>query len=362
MMKILKNIRFLLLFLLPFTLISYYILFVQTELYESSSTVLIKDLKPSSTPTDMLTALMPTSSSNIQDSKLIEKFIYSTEMFRKVDKKFSLKEHYMSNKLDFLQRMYSFSSSEDFLKLYKKRLVISYDELSNTLDIACLHTDPKRAKEMLQYIIVEAEKKLNMYDKENGNELLDFIKNQEKQNKKVLLHSIETLLAYQNDHKTIDPSIDIRAKSTILAEMEKKVVQKDIEYANLKQYMNTNSIELKTLSAEIKSLKKKREEIRSELSGVSKNELNEDLFEFETLKSDVEFNKERYKQTLIQLDMAMIQATQNAKNFIVITKPTLAEDYSSPDKVKNIITLFMVLFMIYGIISMIYSIIKDHRD
>ena len=60
--------------------------------------------------------------------------------------------------------------------------------------------------------------------------------------------------------------------------------------------------------------------------------------------------------------MAMIQATQNAKNFIVITKPTLAEDYSTPNKVKNIITLFMVLFMVYGIISMIYSIIKDHKD
>jgi capsular polysaccharide transport system permease protein len=361
-MKILKKTRFMLFFLLPFLLLSSYVLFIQTELYKSASTVLIKDLKKSSAPTDMLSALMPTSASNIQDSKLIEKFIYSVEMFKKVDNKFSLKEHYMSHEIDFFQRMYSFSSSEDFLESYKKRLVISYDELSNTLDIACLHTNPKVAKEMLQYIVIEAEKKLNMYDKENGNELLDFIKNQEKQNKKILLESIETLLSYQNEHKTIDPSIDIRAKSTILAEIEKKVVQKDIEYANLQQYMNSNSIELRTLRSEIKSLKKKLEEIRDELSGASKNELNEDLFEFETLKSDVEFNKERYKQTLIQLDMAMIQATQNAKNFIVIIQPTLAEDYSSPDKVKNIITLFMVLFMIYGIISMIYSIVKDHRD
>ena len=361
-MKLLKKTRFMLFFILPFSIFSSYIIFVQTELYKSSSTVLIKDLKPTVTPTDMLSALIPTTASNMQDSKLIEKFIYSTEMFRKVDKKFNLKQHYLSDKLDFFQRMYEFSYSEDFLKLYKKRLVISYDELSSTLDISFLHTDPKVAKEILQYLVIEAEKKLNMYDKENGNELLDFIKNQEKQNKKVLLNSIERLLTYQNEHKTIDPSIDIRAKSTILAEIERKVVQKDIEYANLKQYMNTSSIELKTLRAEIRSLKKKLAEIRNELSGVNKNELNENLFEFETLKSDVEFNKERYKQTLIQLDMAMIQATQNVKNFIVITKPTLSEDYSSPDKIKNIITLFMVLFMIYGIISMIYSIVKDHRD
>ncbi len=361
-MKILKKTRFMLLFFLPFLLLSSYVLFIQTELYESSSTVLIKDLKPTATPSDFLTALVPNSASNMQDSKLIEKFIYSIEMFNTIDEKFSLRKHYMSKRLDPLQRKYDFSSSEDFVDLYRQRVLISYDELSSTLDISFLHTDAKIAKEILEFIVIQAEKKLNLYDKENGNELLDFIKQQEKQNKKILLKSIETLLSYQNSHKTIDPSIDIKAKSSILSRLEGEVIQKEIEYANLKQYMNRNSIELRTLKSEIRSLKNKLNDIRDELSGVSKEELNENLFEFETLKSDVEFSKERYKQTLIQLDMAMIQATQNAKNFIIITAPTLADEYSSPDKVKNIITLFMVLFMFYGIVSMIYAIIKDHRD
>jgi len=361
-MKLLKNIRFLFLFLIPLIVASAYVLFVQTELYKSSTTVLIKDLKPTASASDMLSALIPNSSSNMQDSKLIEKYILSIEMFNKIDKKFNLKKHYMSKELDFLQRKYDFSKSSSFFDLYKKRVVISYDELSSTLDISFLHTDPKIAKRILEYIIKEAEKKLNMYDKENGNELLDFIKSQEIQNKKTLFDSIEALLEYQNKHKMIDPSMDIKSKSRILSGLEKKVIEKEIEYSNLKQYMNKNSVEVRTLKAQINSLKRKLNDIKSQLSGSSKKELNENLFEFERLKSDVEFNKERYKQTLIQLDMAMIQATQNAKNFIIITKPTLSDDYSSPNKPKNIITIFMVLFMIYGIISMIYAIIKDHRD
>ena len=361
-MKIFKNRQFLLLFLLPFVLVSYYILFVQTELYESSSTVLIKDLKPTASASDMLSALIPNSSSVMQDSKLIEKYIYSTEMFSKIDKKFHLKEHYRSKKLDILQRKYAFSKSSSFFDLYKQRLAINYDEASNTLDIGFLHTDAKTAKEILAFIISEAEKKLNTYDKENGNELLDFIKMQEKQNKKILFKSIEALLDYQNRHKMIDPSMDIKSKSRIIAALEKQVIQKEIEYSNLKQYMNSSSIELKTLRSEIKSLNKKLNDVKATLSGSSKKELNENLFEFERLKSDVEFNKERYKQTLIQLDMAMIQSTQNAKNFIIITKPTLSDDYTAPNKVKNIITLLMILFMVYGIITMIYAIIKDHRD
>ena len=361
-MKILKNKRFIFIFLLPFLSLSSYVLFFQTELYESSSTVLIKDLKSPKVTTDMLSALIPNSSSNMQDSKLIEKYIYSIEMFYKIDAKFKLKEHYRSKKLDFLERKYNFSKSSSYFDLYKRRVVINYDELSSTLDISFLHTNPKVAKEILKFIISEAEKKLNMYDKENGNELLEFIKQQERQNKKILLNSIEALLDYQNRHKTIDPSIDIKSKSRIVAKLEQEIIQKEIKYANLKQYMNSSNVEMKTIKGEIISLKRKLNDIKNQLSGASKQELNENLFEFETLKSDVEFNKERYKQTLIQLDMALIQATQNAKNFIIITQPTLSDDYTSPNKVKNIITLLMVLFMIYGIISMIYAIIKDHRD
>ncbi len=361
-MKILKSRGFWFLFLIPFLGLSYYVGFVESELYESSSIILIKDLKSPTMPTNMITTLLPNANSNMQDSKLIEKYIYSIEMFNKIDRKFKLKEHYMSRDIDFLQRKYSFSTSADFFKLYKKRVIINYDVTSDTLDISFLHTNAKIAKEILEFIILEAEKRLNMFDRDSGDKILKFIKKQEKTNKKILFSSIQELLNYQNRHKTIDPSIDIKSKSKIISKLEQEIIQKELKYSKLKQYMNSSTIEIRSLKAEIKTLKNKLNSIKSSLSGINKNELNKNLFEFERLKSNVEFNKERYRQTLIQLDLAMIQATQNAKNFIIITKPTLSDSYSQPDKLKNIITIFMALFMIYGILSMIYAIIKDHRD
>ncbi len=56
--------------------------------------------------------------------------------------------------------------------------------------------------------------------------------------------------------------------------------------------------EVKSLQSQIESLKQKLNSIKDNLSGSSKRELNRNLFEFERLKSDVEFNRERYKQTL----------------------------------------------------------------
>ncbi len=169
----------------------------------------------------------------MQDSKLMEKYIYSSEMFGMVDREFNLTKHYMSRDLDFLQRKYSFSQPDSFYNLYQNRLEVNYDELSASLDIAFLHTSPKKAKEILKFIIKESEKKINLFNKENGKELLKFLREQVKKNRDILFKSIEKLLEYQNKHKMIDPSIDIKSKSRIIArDQEKQIIQKEIEYSN----------------------------------------------------------------------------------------------------------------------------------
>jgi capsular polysaccharide transport system permease protein len=360
--KIFKNLRFISIFIIPFILSSIYILYFESELFKSSSTILIKDLKSPQVDSNIFGNIFANGSSNMRDSKLMEKYIYSSEMFRLVDREFNLTKHYMSRDLDFLQRKYSFSRADSFYKLYQDRLTVTYDELSTTLDIAFLHTNPKIAKDILEFIIQEAENKLNRFNKENGKELLKFLREQVKKSREILFKSIERLLEYQNRYRMIDPSIDIKSKSRIIAGLEKQIIEKEIEYSNLVKYMNRNSVEVKSLKSQIENLKQKLNSIKDNLSGSSKRELNRNLFEFERLKSDVEFNRERYKQTLIQLDLALIEATQNAKNSITVVEPTLPDSYDKPDKLKSIFTLFILLFLSYGIISMIYAIIRDHRD
>lgn len=361
-MKLLKKPRFITIFFIPFMILSMYVLFIQTELFQSSSTVMVKDLKSTPASTDLMTALLPSTSSSMQDSMILEKYIQSEEMFRKVDRVFNLKEHYMSDQIDMVNRCYGFSTMEDFLKVYRSRLIIQYDATSSTLDIGFLHANAITAQQILFFIVKESTQILNRYDKENGAVLLNFIQQQEQENRKLLTDAIEQLVAYQNKNRMIDPSVDIEAKSSIIAQLEAKLVQKETEYSSLKQYMNEKSSELKILRGEIQSIKSKLNEIKTQLSGSNENELNENLFEFEELKAEVEYKKERYKQTLIQLDLAKIQATQNSKNLIIVTQPTLPDYYSYPNKIKTVITILLLLLLLYGIITMVQSIVKDHRD
>ena len=76
----------------------------------------------------------------------------------------------------------------------------------------------------------------------------------------------------------------------------------------------------------------------------------------------MEFAKEVYKQTLISQEETKIEVTQKSKHLLLVAKPTLPDNYSYPNKLWDIFTLFVLLGLLYSIIMAIVSIIENHRD
>jgi capsular polysaccharide transport system permease protein len=358
-----------LVFLFLFGIITFYILTIKTEKFQSSSTVIIKDLSKQQTASMIGSMLLGQNSSVMKDSKLLELYINSMEMFLVLDKEHNLSKYYSNEQIDFIQRLsknafFSFNTvnNENILTAYKKDVSLRYDEPSSTLNISYLHADPAIAQKIVQDIIQFSSQTLNRFEKENANVALNALISQEQENKTLFIESIKKLIAYQNKHNTIDPNVDVQSKSTILATLEGELVQKEVEYKSKLSYLNKNAAEMKLLLGTLKHIKKSISKLKHEIAGEGKSELNQNVSNFELLKSEVDFNKERYKQTLIKLEETKVQVKQNAKNLIVVTKPTLATTYSEPQKFKDILTLLIILSFLYGIATLILSILRDHKD
>ena len=366
-MKLVSNLRLLFVFL--FVVISFYILTIRTEKFQSSSTVIIKDLSQQQTASMLGSMLLGQSSSIMRDSKLLEVYIQSMEMFLALDKEHNLTHYYGSSEIDFIQRLnpnalFSMNKNnhENLLSAYTKDISLLYDEASSTLNIAYLHANPLIAQDIVQNILTISSQTLNRFERENASVALNALINQEKENKKLFIDSIKKLILYQNKHNTIDPNVDVKSKSAILATLESELVQKEVEYKSKLSYLNKNTAEMKLLLGTLTHIKKSVIKLKSQIAGGGENELNKNVSDYELLKSEVDFNKERYKQTLIKLEETKVSVKQNAKNLIVVTKPTLASTYAEPKKLKDILTLFIVLSFLYGIFTLVLSILKDHKD
>ena len=353
-----------------FFAIAGYIVYVETERYESVSITLLKDLSKKQ-EMDLGNMLLGQTSSNMQDSKVLELYIRSNEMFTYIDEKYDLSTHYTSDKLDTVQRLYTdtqipfyLASKENLLKQYNDDLLIIFDEPSGTLSLSFVHTDPQISKQVLKSIIGRSDEIINQFAKENAQVALHFIEKQRKENRKLFVSSIKELIIYQNKHHTIDPNIDVERKVSLLINLETDLIKNEVEYHSKVKTWNLQGTEMKMLAETIRIIKKAILKIKSQMAGSNEtiNELNANVFDFELLKSDMEFNKEIYRQTLINQEELKIEVNQNAKHLIIVSKPTLADSYTYPNKPWDIFTLSIILFFLYSIISTILTIIRDHKD
>jgi capsular polysaccharide transport system permease protein len=356
-----EKIRLRFLFISLFLVSLAYILFVKTELYQSQTSIIVKDMNAKAPSLD-LNILGTGVSSQTQDAKIIEAYLKSEDIYILLDKEFRLTEHYKSDVLDIVSRLNSDASKEEVIQRYQDRLEIVYDEVSGILELTFLHSDAQTAQKVLQFLVNDAESKLNLYNHRNANKQLAFINKTTTENLTLLDNSIAILEAYQNENKIIDPLSEIKIKSAIIANLEAMLIEKKATKNQLENYMSSDKFEVVSLKNEIKEIEKTVEQTKASLSGENQERLNKTLFEFERLKAEVEFTKEVYKQSLLQLEMAKIDVNKEAKSLIVLTVPNLADGYTKPNKVKDTITLIILFLLAYGITSLLGAIIKDHKD
>lgn len=357
-------------FILIFFIAAGYIIWFETERFQSNSVITIRDLskKQATSSFDMI---LSQTSPVMQDSKLLELYIRSGDMLRHLDEKYDLSSYYSGEQIDVLRRL-SKENALPFFKLtkenlheeYNKDLFIIYDTPSTALKVSFAHANPKIAQGIVESIIEHSSHTLNRLERENANVALRFLEKQVNESKVVFINTIKNMIEYQNTHNTIDPNMDVKSKSTILANLEGDLIKKTVEFQSAGKFMIKNSAEQRIAKRTIANLKKEIKKVKQSIAGkgIDTKELNEAVFDFELLKSDMDFSKEIYRQSLEKLEELRIQVNQNIKNLLVINKPSLAEKYMYPDKIKKTFTVFIILFFLYGILTSIITLLRDHRD
>jgi len=357
-------------FLISFIAGTAYVIYFETERFQSNSLITVRDLskKQGASSFDMI---LSQTSPVMQDSKLLELYIRSEDMLTHLDQEFNLSSYYSGEQIDILRRLSTTTTlpfytlnKENLLSQYNTDLFITYDVPSTALKVSFAHAEPKIAQKMINEIIKYSSHTLNRLERENAEVALTFLKKQVAESKKVFTESIKKMIIYQNEHNTIDPNLDVQSRSTILANLESDLIKKTVEFQSGGKYMIKNSTEQKIAKNTIINLKKEIQRVKKEIagSGMDKKELNQVVFDFELLRNDIDFSKEVYRQSLEKLEELRSEVNQNIKNLLVINKPSLAEQYTYPEKPKRVLTIFIILAFLYSILISILTLLRDHKD
>ena len=76
---------------------------------------------------------------------------------------------------------------------------------------------------------------------------------------------------------------------------------------------------------------------------------------------EAQFAQDAYTVALTSIETTRIESSRKIKQLVVIQGANEPQSLTAPRKLYNIITIFLILSVLYGIIKLITMIIEEHR-
>ena len=341
----------------------FYYTFIAADRYVSNVSLSVKSTDGGS-PISLsgIESLVGVASSSTEDIKLLQEYIKSFDMLQKLDEKINLRSLYEKQKIDLFFRIYSSTSKESYLKYYRDRIHILFDDTTGLLNVAVEGFSPEDARNISAAILEECERFINEISHNIAREQLRFAQGELESAKQKYKDAKNELLAFQNEYGVFDPQSLAKTKAGFITEIELQISKKEAELNTMRSYLNDNAPEIAALKAELRAHKEQLEkEKRKVASNASQDKLNDVVAQFEALYLNLSFAEDVYKTAITAVETTRIEIGRKAKQVVVIQSPYVPDSAAYPKKMYNIITIFVILTLIFGVVRLVRAIIDEHR-
>ena len=341
----------------------FYYTFIAADRYVSNVSLSVKSTDGGS-PISLsgIESLVGVASSSTEDIKLLQEYIKSFDMLQKLDEKINLRSLYEKQKIDLFFRIYSSTSKESYLKYYRDRIHILFDDTTGLLNVAVEGFSPEDARNISAAILEECERFINEISHNIAREQLRFAQGELESAKQKYKDAKNELLAFQNEYGVFDPQSLAKTKAGFITEIELQISKKETELNTMRSYLNDNAPEIVALKAELRAHKEQLEKERRKVaSNASQDKLNDVVAQFEALYLNLSFAEDVYKTAITAVETTRIEIGRKAKQVVVIQSPYVPDSAAYPNKMYNIITIFVILTLIFGVVRLVRAIIDEHR-
>ncbi|MDO5650805.1 MAG: capsule biosynthesis protein [Moraxella sp.] len=346
--------------LVPWFLTIGYMLAIAKPRYVSESGVVVKQVSEQTASVGGITALLGVNNTSREDALYLMQYILSDDMINTLDSQFNFRKNYYINGADFIGEIDPNATQEELREYFKKRVSVELDEQSLILNVQTQGFTPEYALELNQAILAESERFVNQISNQVAKDQLAFAEGQVITSEDKLNETKTLLLAYQNENEVFDPQTNAQIITQVIGGLQSQLSSLRTEERQLLSYLNSDAPQVVSLRSQINSVEKQIRDEQSKLTSGNDKKLNAQTAEFETLKADVEFATELYKLSLSALEKSRLEVIRKMKNLIVISSPHKAEEALYPRRAYVIFTALALLLILYGFISLILAVVRDH--
>jgi capsular polysaccharide transport system permease protein len=333
------------------------------DVYISESQFLVRSVQKSM-PTGIGSLLQSTGLSEDNDIYSVQSFILSRDALAALERQFQITQLYGSHKIDLISRFNSFGfggSFEYLLRYYQRFIVDSYlDSTSSILTLRVRAFDADHAYRINAQLLGLSETFVNSMNERARDDLVRFsladVNNAEDKEKAAVV----ALAKYRNERVLYDPDAQSGLKLEVIQALQQELVGTEKLLSDIHSVARDNP-QLPVLQNRVQVLKS---QITAEMGTVAgdRASLSSKSPDYEAIVLDRDFAAKYLESALESLQ----QARQNAMNQQLylerIEEPNNPDIAMEPRRILDIIGTFALSLMLFGILKLLSSAVREHAD
>ncbi|WP_217549388.1 capsule biosynthesis protein [Pantoea sp. GbtcB22] len=348
---------------LPMTLLIIYLAIFSQPRFVSESKVAIKrsdDLASNNVNFGLLLGAINPSS--VEDALYLKEYINSPDMLAVLDKQLNFRQAFSQSGLDFLHHLSPDETAEKFLRYYRERISVTYDDKAGLLAIRTQGFTPDFALNFNKAVLKESERFINELSHRIARDQLTFAEKEMEKSRSRLNNSKSELLAYQNSNNVLDPEAQALAASSLVNTLMGQKIQMEAELRTLLTYLRDDAAQVVSVRNAIASMQAQIDNEKGKITAPQGDKLNRMAVEFEEIRSRVTFDNELYKLALTSIEKTRVEAARKLKVLSVISSPQQPQESTFPNIPYLIACWLLVCCLMFGTLKLLLAVIEDHRD
>ena len=297
------------------------------------------------------------------ETSAIESFLKSREVLEKLNVKVDLRAVYKSKAADWFSRFPRFWQRDSFENLFdysRSFIEVSKDSTSGVTKLEVAAFDPGSAQAIAAAMLVLAGDMANSLNARAQADMVSTSKKELEDARDAVVNVQAELTSFRNEALLVDPLAFAGAMLQSIGALSLQKAHAQMQIAEAEQ-MSPNNPSLPSLKASASALSRKVDEERAKLAG-DNSALAGKVANYERLVLMRELAEKRYAAALASLQTAESEAQRKRVYIEEIVRPNLPDEPTRPERLRNVVSAFVVGFMAFAILWILSVGSKDHAQ
>lgn len=335
--------------------------FIAADVYISESRFVVRSPERSTiSPLGML--LKGTGFTRSQDdSYTVRDFMLSRDALRALDDKLKLRAAF--NKGDMFSRFPGLDwdgSFENMHRYYQKMVGVQLDPISTIATVTVRAFSADEAQKINQHLLEIGEALVNQLNERGRQDMIRFAANEVSEAENKAKIAALALARYRNEKGVIDPEKQSAIPLQQIAKLQDELIATKSQLAQLQMLARDNP-QTPVLKKRIQMLETEIELESGRVTGGGRS-LASKAVEFQRLALEKEFADKQLASALASLEQARNEAQRQQLYLERIAQPNLPDAAMEPRRLRAIFAVFVLGLIVWGVLSMLITGIKEHQD